>query len=60
MVLRCKIDDKITASHGKIEWRFISSLSLGGVTSVIDSRKLFGIKSVVKVELRAENAENIN
>jgi predicted transposase YbfD/YdcC len=50
-----KFEDKIEASHGKIEERFITTLPLKSVSHAIDPKEWVGIKSVVKVERKTEN-----
>lgn len=50
-----QFEDEIEASHGKIEERFVTTLPLKSVAYAIDSSEWVGIKSVVKIERRAEN-----
>jgi predicted transposase YbfD/YdcC len=50
-----EFEDKIEASHGKIEERFTTTLPLKSVVHAIDPKEWLGITSVVRIERRAEN-----
>lgn len=50
-----KFEDEIESSHGKIEQRFVTTLPLSSVAHAVNPDEWVGIKSIAKIQRRAEN-----